>query len=322
MTDVFLDAESDNSCSFFRQIVMESADAVVAVTLDQKVVLFSPAAEKLFGYSRDEMIGKPLDTLMPQRYRSDHAAKVEEFHSKGNSARYMGDRKSHLSGLRKDGTELLLGATIVTVKTERGPIMVAMVRDISERIEFQNELTRLASADPLTGQLNRRAFLESFEREWTRAFRYKTGLSLLMFDLDHFKHINDAYGHDVGDQVICRFAELVRASLRDIDIFGRWGGEEFIAALPHTDIRAARSVAERIRERIANQQFQAEGHAPFYVTVSVGMADIGAGGIAHQQMIKFADNALYEAKNAGRNQVVIWNAVGGIRVCGDSAGVS
>ena len=322
MTDMFLGAESDSSCSFFRQIVMESADAVVAVTLDQKVVLFSPSAQKLFGYSRDEMIGKPLDTLMPQRYRGDHAEKLEEFHSKGSSARYMGERKSHLSGLHKDGTELLLGATILTVTTERGPIMVAMLRDISERITFQNELTRLASADPLTGQLNRRAFLESFEREWSRAFRYKTGLSLLMFDLDHFKHINDAYGHDVGDLVICRFAELVHSSLRDIDIFGRWGGEEFIAALPHTDIGTARSVAERMRERIAHQQFEAEGHEPFSVTVSIGLADIGAGGTAHQQMIKFADNALYEAKNAGRNQVVLWNAVGGIRVCGDSAGVS
>ncbi|MBU4528030.1 sensor domain-containing diguanylate cyclase [Hoeflea sp.] len=320
MTDVFLDAEGESSCSFFRQIVMESADAVVAVTPDQRVVLFSPAAEKLFGYSRDEMIGKPLDKLLPQRYRSDHAAKVEEFHSKGTSARYMGDRKSHLSGLRKDGTELLLGATILTVTTERGPIMVAMVRDISERIMLQNELVRLASADPLTGQLNRRAFLESFEREWSRALRYKSGLSLLMLDIDHFKHVNDAYGHDVGDQVICRVAELVRSSLRDLDILGRWGGEEFIAVLPHTEIRAARSLAERIRETIAGQSLEAEGHKPFSVTVSIGLAEIGAGGTAHQQMIKFADNALYEAKNAGRNQVVIWNANGSIRVCADSAG--
>jgi diguanylate cyclase (GGDEF)-like protein/PAS domain S-box-containing protein len=316
MTDVFFDEEHASSSGFFRQIVMESADAVVAVTLDQTVVLFSPAAEKLFGYSRDEMLGKPLDVLMPHQYRSDHAAKVNDFHRKGSRARYMGDRKSHLTGLRKDGTEVLLGATILTVATDRGPVMVAMLRDISERIIFQNELSRLASADPLTGQLNRRAFLESFEREWNRAFRYKSGLSLLMFDLDHFKHINDAYGHDAGDQVICGFAELVRSSLRDIDLFSRWGGEEFIAALPHTDLRAARNVAERIRKAIARHRFEAAGFDPFSVTVSIGVTDINNGEIAYQQMIKLADNALYEAKNTGRNQVVTWSSAGGIRAVG------
>ena len=316
MNDLFLDAKSSDTCDFFRRIVMESADAVVAVTLDQKVVLFSPAAEEMFGYSRDEMLGKSLDTLMPHKYRNDHAAKVKTFHRKGSHARYMGDRKSHLTGLSKSGRELMLGATILTVETSRGPIMVAMLRDISERIEHQNELARLANADPLTGQLNRRAFLESFEKEWHRALRYKSGLSLLMFDLDHFKEINDTYGHDVGDQVICRFSELVRSSLRDIDIFGRWGGEEFIAALPHIDLRAARTTAERIREAVATHRFEAADFEPFSVTVSIGVTDISNGGIAHQHMIKFADTALYEAKKAGRNQVVIWNSAGGIRTVG------
>lgn len=313
MKDMFLDAENSGSCNFFRQIVMESADAMVAVTLDQKVVLFSPAAEKLFGYTRAEMLGKPLDALIPYQSRSDHAAKVNEFHRNGSQARYMGDRKSHLTGLCKDGTEVMLGATILNVATDSGPIMVAMLRNITERILLQNELTRLASTDPLTGQLNRRVFLESFKKEWHRASRYESGLSLLMFDLDHFKQINDTYGHDVGDQVICRFSELVRSSLRDIDIFGRWGGEEFIAALPHTDLQGARTTAERIRAIIASQRFEAPGLEPFSVNVSIGAADIGNDGIDHQQIIKFADKALYEAKSAGRNQVVIWNSVGGIR---------
>ncbi|MEP3436467.1 MAG: sensor domain-containing diguanylate cyclase [Hoeflea sp.] len=313
MKDAFQDEKSGISGEFFRQIVMESADAVVAVDLDQKLVLFSPAAEKLFGYSSGDILGKPLDTLLPHRFRKGHASKVREFHTTNSPARYMGDRKSHLHGMRADGTEVKLGATILTVTTANGPVMVAMLRDISERIHLQDELTRLASADPLTGQLNRRAFLESLEREWTRAFRYETGLSLVMFDLDHFKSINDTYGHDMGDQVICQFSELVRSSLRDIDVFGRWGGEEFIAALPHTDLRKARTAAERVREAVAMQRFEAEGFDPFSVTVSAGVADIRNGECPFQQMIKDADNALYEAKKAGRNQVVIWNAAGGIR---------
>lgn len=313
MEDMPLDADTRDAGEFFRRIVMESADAVVAVNRDQKLVLFSPAAEKLFGYSRDEIVGKPLDTLLPHRYKSGHAAKVDEFHSKGSPARYMGDRKSHLLGLHADGTEVMLGATILTVATDDGPIMVAMLRDIGERIKLQQELAHMASADPLTGQLNRRAFLESLEREWHRANRYKTELSLLMFDLDRFKSINDTYGHDLGDQVIRGFCELVRSSLRDIDVFGRWGGEEFIAALPHTDLRSARSTAERIRETFSNRLFEATGFEAFSVTVSIGVSDIRAGRISLQQMIKDADNALYEAKNAGRNQVVIGNAAGSIR---------
>ena len=320
MKDVFLDAAGSGSRDIFRQIVMESADAVVAVSLDQKVVLFSAAAEKLFGYSSAEIMGQSLEILLPQRYRSGHAAKVNDFHRGGNRASYMGDRKSHLAGLRKDGTEVMLGATILTVTSERGPVMVAMLRDISERIMLQNELVRLASADPLTGQLNRRAFLESFEREWSRAQRYKSGLSLLMFDLDHFKRINDARGHDAGDEVICRFSDLVRSSLRDIDLFGRWGGEEFIAALPHTDIRSGRTVAERIRRTVAAELFEAGSKEAFSVTVSIGIADIGDGALHHQQMIKFADNALYEAKNTGRNQVVIWAGTGPIRALAHGTG--
>ncbi|WP_269386467.1 sensor domain-containing diguanylate cyclase [Hoeflea alexandrii] len=311
--DMPLDAGARESGEFFRRIVMESADAVVAVNRDQKLVLFSPAAEKLFGYSRDEIVGKPLDTLLPHRYRSGHAAKVNEFQSNGSPARYMGDRKSHLLGLHADGTEVMLGATILTVATDDGPIMVAMLRDISERIKLQQELAHMASADPLTGQLNRRAFLESLEREWHRAIRYKTELSLLMFDLDRFKSINDTYGHDLGDQVIRGFCELVRSSLRDIDLFGRWGGEEFVAALPHTDLRSARSIAERIREALAIRRFEAIGFEAFSVTVSIGVSDIRGGRISLQQVIKDADNALYEAKNAGRNQVVIGNAAGSIR---------
>ena len=313
MSDTLLDHDGDGSGEFFRHIVMESADAVVAIDLMQRIVLFNPAAESVFGYRREDILGKPLETLLPHRFRKCHAGKVEEFHAQQSPARYMGDRKSHLVGLCADGTEVMLGSTILTVATPQGPVMVAMLRDISERIRLQTELARLASADPLTGQLNRRAFLESLDREWQRAFRYKSGLSLVMFDLDHFKSVNDTFGHDAGDRVICEFSELARGALRDIDIFGRWGGEEFIAALPHADLRAARVAAERIREAVARRRFNAEGDGPLRVTVSIGVADIREGRSPLQQMIKDADHALYEAKNNGRNQVVIWNGAGSIR---------
>ncbi|MFZ2102160.1 MAG: sensor domain-containing diguanylate cyclase [Oricola sp.] len=309
--------DGGHSPDFFRRIVLESADAVLAIDADQRLVLFNPAAESLFGYARAEILGKRLEMLLPPRFREGHAGKVSGFHGKGEHARYMGDRKAHLVGMRADGTEVMLGATILTVENNGRPQMVAILRDISERVMFKNELERMASVDPMTGVLNRRAFLVALEKEWRRAARYRSGLSVLLFDLDRFKTVNDTYGHDTGDVVLCRFTELVQSILRDIDLFGRWGGEEFVAALPHSDLRGARSVGERIRETIARQRFEAEGFEPFPITVSVGVADIGEELVSHPQLIKWADNALYEAKASGRNQVVVWKGAGGIRVLGN-----
>jgi len=313
-------AEDARSPEFFRRIVMESADAVVAIDRNQDIVLFNRAAEEMFGQERETVLGRPLESLLPPRARHGHAGRVAAFRDKGEQARYMGDRNSHIVGLHADGSEIMLGATILTVECDEGPYMVAILRDMSERIRLQTELERLASVDPMTGLLNRRAFLVALERECSRAERYRSGLSLLLFDLDRFKSVNDTYGHDVGDRVICRFAELVHSTLRDIDVSGRWGGEEFIAALPHSDLRAARQAAERIREAFARQSFEVDGFAPFAATVSIGVADFGGGRVPHGDLIKWADNALYEAKASGRNQVVVWNGVGGIRVLGDGTG--
>ena len=184
---------------------------------------------------------------------------------------------------------------------------------LDELAEKNQQLEQQSQRDALSGIYNRAYFDRQMSAEVKRSRREQRSLAIILFDIDHFKKINDTYGHDAGDHVIREFCELVRSSLRDIDIFGRWGGEEFIAALPHTDLRSARSTAERIRERFSNRLFEANGFEAFSVTVSIGVSDIRAGRISLQQMIKDADNALYEAKNAGRNQVVIGNAAGSIR---------
>lgn len=309
---------TDNrNCEFFEQVVMESADAIIAVDSRQNLIFFNPAAEQIFGYLREDVLGKSLEVLMPPRFRHGHAAKVNDFQKNRNEARYMGDRKSHIIGMRSDGTEVPLGASILKVMKDGQPCMVAIVRDISARVNLQQELTRMASIDPLTGALNRRAFLKDLERERIRAARYGSKLSLLLFDLDRFKSVNDTYGHDIGDLVICRFREQAEAQLRDIDLFGRWGGEEFVAALPHSGLRDARGVAERIRKTTESLRITGKGFEPFSVTVSIGVASTADGLVPHEQLVKWADNALYEAKSTGRNQVVVWNARGGMRALGD-----
>ena len=308
MSDLYFNDQSNHSAAFFRQIVEDSADAIIAIDSNERVAFFNRAAEQLFGYPKEKVLGQPLEMLLPPQYRAGHGASVAGFLSGGARAKYMGDRHSHIIGLRADGTEVRLGASIVAITPGEGLFMVAIVRDISERLMLQDQLARAASTDPLTGMLNRRAFLATVQNEWQRTARYGSGFSILLFDLDHFKKVNDSHGHDTGDSVLCRFSELVRSSLREVDVFARWGGEEFIAALPHTPLEVAVTTAERIRKAVAEQRFAAAGGAEFPVTVSIGVSSLSAKEPPLADVIKWADTALYEAKHAGRNRVMAGGA--------------
>jgi len=164
------------------------------------------------------------------------------------------------------------------------------------------ELERLANTDRLTGVCNRRALDVALTAELDRARRYESSLSLLFFDLDHFKRVNDVYGHVVGDQVLRDFVSQLRSMLRDSDILGRWGGEEFIVVCPETKAGDIINLAERIRTKIEGFKFAQAGR----VTVSIGIAELSADDDV-RDLIDRADQALYEAKRGGRNCCVLVN---------------
>ncbi len=168
--------------------------------------------------------------------------------------------------------------------------------------QAHDQLTLLANTDVLTGVSSRRAFLASLEAEIARAHRHKQCLSLLMLDIDHFKRVNDIYGHPIGDAVLQQFASSCAGMLRGHDLFGRLGGEEFAIALPHTDIEGAQSVGEKIRVAIAQTPIPTSA-GPIAITVSIGLAQLEAGNVEVEQLIARADGALYQAKRDGRNQV-------------------
>ncbi len=182
--------------------------------------------------------------------------------------------------------------------------MSGTAMDITERKAMEQELKRLATTDPLTGAANRRLFLYKLELEFARVKRFGEATALLMLDIDHFKHINDTYGHATGDAVLQSFAELVRRNLRNIDVFGRLGGEEFAVLLPGTDMRGAHAFAERLRGEIAGSQIHTANAAlAIAITVSIGVAPIGAEDSAASTVLALADTALYKAKENGRNRV-------------------
>ena len=169
-------------------------------------------------------------------------------------------------------------------------------------------LEEQATTDGLTGLVNHRTFQERFAAMLTRAERHNFAVALLLTDIDHFKKINDNYGHPTGDEVLRRVAALLKASARKIDITARYGGEEFALVLESTDREGALQLAERIRQEVAAQQFES-GKGPFKATLSLGIAVYPNDGRTKPELIKNADTALYAAKHAGRNQAIHYGAL-------------
>jgi diguanylate cyclase (GGDEF)-like protein len=167
---------------------------------------------------------------------------------------------------------------------------------------YHEEIYRTMIADGLTGASNRRFFTEFLEREMARCQRHGRPLSLVLFDLDHFKLVNDGFGHLTGDEVLREVAKLVREQVRREDCFARYGGEEFAVVLTETNLEAARAFAERLRGRVEAHEFSA-GSESIPVTISVGLAAMGKDTSEPADFLAAVDAHLYEAKSAGRNRV-------------------
>jgi diguanylate cyclase (GGDEF)-like protein len=177
--------------------------------------------------------------------------------------------------------------------------------DQQDKIEniFHKELYKMAVVDALTGAYNKRYFEERIQEEFSYCFRNKVPLSLVMFDLDHFKSVNDTYGHPAGDFVLARVAALTKTIVRSEDVLARYGGEEFVVILKATDAEGALTLAERLRRLIEESEFDFEGKK-IPVTISVGVASLSGQNLANwEAMLKLADSLLYKSKNNGRNRV-------------------
>jgi diguanylate cyclase (GGDEF)-like protein len=170
-------------------------------------------------------------------------------------------------------------------------------------LRHREELSSLANTDALTGIANRRNFIIQAERELSRANRYDSGLAVLLLDIDHFKEINDTYGHAIGDQAIISFSKACIAALRDVDLFGRLGGDEFAILLPNTSVEEARVVAERVRHSVESYGALKNEGVAVLMTCSIGVVMVDASEKDIESALAKADAALYLSKKAGRNKV-------------------
>jgi len=275
-----------------------AANGIVITSRDGVITWVNPAACSMTGYPMDELIGQHTRIL-----KSGHHP--PEFYGELWRTVLRGDIWSGtIINRRKDGSVYHEEQTIAPVIGDEGEIshFIAIKQDISERVDLEHELERLARLDPLTGCANRRHLLEEAERELGRARRFGHPVSVIIFDLDRFKSINDRFGHPTGDRILRTFVSCATEMLRDHDILGRIGGEEFVAILPHADIGGAWGVAERIRASFAadTETLPGAGRA----TVSAGVVQVNPDGADIHRALQAADKALYRAKHEGRDRVV------------------
>ena len=183
-----------------------------------------------------------------------------------------------------------------------GPTILKFLSGLDAESKYHEEIYRMTIVDGLTQIHNKRYLFEALEKELIRARRYERELSLVIFDIDFFKRINDQYGHLAGDHVLRELARVVQERIRRDEVFARYGGEEFVIVLPETGLGGARALAEDLRERVATHSFVFQGER-IPVTISIGCAQLSKDDRAATELIQRADEKLYEAKRSGRNRV-------------------
>ena len=288
-----------NSEKRSRLLAENAWEVIWTMDLDGKITYVSPAVERMRGITPEEAMHQSLDEIHPP----ESAASVADYYRQVFAAIEAGTEPPMFRGeneyYRKDGSIMTGELQVIPHLDGSGKVieLIGVTRDISERKVFEAELRNLAVTDTLTGVWNRRHGTELLTADLS-ARRPGQALSLLMLDIDHFKTINDTFGHQAGDHVLIEIASRLRRSLRGSDMVARWGGEEFVVLLRDCALPDALRLAEDIRAAIAELPFGAMGS----LTVSVGVAEARASEDL-TTWLERADQALYRAKRSGRNEV-------------------
>ncbi len=289
--------------------LFESTSEAILIMDGEDFVDCNSAAVRMFGaHSKEEICRRMPDDLSPpvQPCGTESVILSKQWIARAyaeGSVRF--DWVHHrLDSRQSFAAEVLLSL----VPLDGGQVLLAVVWDVSERQAMINKIRQQANFDHLTGMCNRRYFMDLAERELERARRYQKPLAILGVDIDYFKRINDNYGHKAGDIALQKFAVTCHEVVRQTDLVGRMGGEEFAILLPETDLGRAREIAERLRKRVEESELSLpDGETVLHFTVSIGLTLLPAAGEKTEldALLHKADMALYQAKNAGRNRVLI-----------------
>ncbi|MBI4390041.1 MAG: diguanylate cyclase, partial [Nitrospinae bacterium] len=304
-----------------KELILTSAgEGIFGLDLRGNFTFVNPAAAHILGYANSEIIGKSLDLVLTGGKAGNEPPR-DPSPIYGSLRDYISSREADDCFRRKDGSRFPADYTCTSV-VEHGAIVGAVVvfTDITERKRAQEKREQLiaellvmkmrleeaARTDPLTGLPNRRDFEEKSVYEIKRFERHGKPFGLVIGDIDHFKKINDTYGHDAGDQALKQTARLMQTALRKQDLVFRWGGEEFLILLPETDLKGAETLSEKVRSKFESEDFIYQ-RQKLPVTMSFGVALYSGDCPNVDHCLKQADNRLYLAKKTGRNKVVSRN---------------
>jgi diguanylate cyclase (GGDEF)-like protein/PAS domain S-box-containing protein len=286
----------------FSEVVSIAPDAIVIVDETQRILFFNKGAERTFGYEASEVLGKPLDLLLPSRFVEAHRQHIRSFGAGSVAVRIMGERECEIFGRRKDGTEFPALASISRLKRNGKTLFTAIVRDITEQKQVEEKIRQLAYYDPLTGFPNRILFHDFLKMEILQAQAQNKSVAVLLMDLDRFKEINDTLGHHRGDVLLQKVGQRLKEALRPTDIVARLGGDEFGVVLPLASSDDASLVAKKIQKGL-EEPFEIEG-LPIAIETSIGIALCPDHGENADSLIQRADVALYASKKGGRGYVL------------------
>lgn len=282
-----------------------SAFGIYLIDRDGRVGSWNRGARNLSGWREDEVIGRPYERLLadtgPQREAT--ARRVLDF------ARAHGHCRDEQRRRRPDGSVFIVDCTLDAVRGDNGELIgfVEVFHDVTEQKARQNELYERATRDTLTQVFNRSHFIEVAVQEVERARRFAEPLSVVLFDIDQFRKLNETWGSEVGDRALQTVARSAQLQLRKIDSIGRLGGDEFALLLPRCDKEPALEVAQRLRLQLSEQKIVTEpGQRNITITVSGGLAALRPLTRDFGELLRNADAALYKAKREGKNLVRAW----------------
>ena len=289
----------EKSQNQLQSVIRNVMDGIITISESGEIEAFNPAAEDIFGYVQQEVLGKNLKMLMPEPDRSAHDGHISRYLQTGQ-ARIIGVRGREVTGLRKSGESFPMELSVSEMMLGGHRYFIGIARDITERKRAENKIAHLAHYDYLTDLPNRALLLDVLNHSIALAARNKIKVAVLFLDLDGFKHINDTLGHDAGDLLLKGVSARLKKSIRNSDTVARVGGDEFIVVLDSigTDENASH-VANKIIAALS-EVFDLKG-MPSRVGASIGISLFPDDSENPVQLVKQADQAMYLAKQAGKN---------------------